>query len=196
VVKHTSADAAFALYALVKTTDLGSEWKRAGMPPLSPSVVTCTKLKPDESSLVETGIAGATFNDPPWRAVTGTVRVFATSSQASTAWLRTDNLTFVACDEEYLKHLSQRVVKVARLQFPRVTRDVAAYRIVAAMSQAPSLGQSSNVVLPVYYDFVLISSGRTQELVVFSAIARPFSRAFEVRTARTVAGRLSTAAPA
>jgi hypothetical protein len=157
----------------------------------SPSVITCSGLQPDEAGLVETGLAGASFDNGPFANVAATVRVFRTAAQAKSAWKLTRGDSVLACAERYLRGQGEHVTRAGQFSFGHKglpTRE-AGYQVVTTLTRAPVLGHGAPLKVRVYNDLLLITDGHTQEYVAFSALGAPLSHAFEDRVARALAAR-------
>jgi hypothetical protein len=176
--------------ALPTISELGPAWKPLPGGTPSPSVITCSGLQPDEAGLVETGLAGASFDDGPFRNVAATVRVFRTSANAKAAWALTRGPAVLDCAKDYLEKQGEHVASVGRFSFgsglpPRA----AGYQVVTTLTRPPAIGRGAPLKLRVYNDLLLIANGRTQEYVAFSALGAPFSASFERRVARALVQR-------
>src|SRR5579864_2042036 len=98
----TAEGARIASAVLLTRTDLGSGGWKSGAPGATSSACgIVTDLQPNESALVESGAAsGPVFSNKANQAMTQTVRVYATSAQASAAWKRTVTKNLVICMEQ------------------------------------------------------------------------------------------------
>ncbi len=156
----------------------------------SPSVITCSGLQPDEAGLVETGLAGASFDKGPYANVAATVRVFRTAAQAKSAWKLTRGGSVLACAERYLRGEGEHVNHAGTFSFGHgLPSHEAGYQVVTTLTRAPVLGHGAPLKVRIYNDLLLITDGHTQEYVAFSALGAPLSHAFEDRVARALAAR-------
>src|SRR5262245_25777576 len=176
--------------ALVTGSELGAAWTRGGEFTPSTSAIPCTALEPNQSDLTETGVGGTSFDHGPWLNVTAAARVFATTAQAEDSWRHTNRLALVQCYERSLEREGQRLVSAKRFSFSSAARHSAGFRLVTSRSQPPLLGKGAKLVVRIYTDVFVLSSGTTQELVAFSGLASPVSRSFEARIVRGVGERL------
>jgi hypothetical protein len=191
VLKPTSAGMAAAHHALVTGGDLGTRWTNGGAFTPTPSAIPCASLEPNESSLVETGVGGTSFDHGPWLNVTAAARVFATPAEAEASWRHTDVRSLAQCYERALEGDGQKLVAERPLAVASPARHSAGFRLVTTVSRAPTVGNGPKLVLHLYTDLFALSSGTTQELVAFSAFTSPLSRTFEDRIVRQVGERLA-----
>jgi hypothetical protein len=174
--------------ALPTSAQLGPSWQVMSTAQPSPSVITCQGLQPDEASLVETGLAGATFDKGPFENVAATVRVFRTAAQAKSAWRLTRGGTVLACAERYLRGQGEHVTSAGAFSFGGVPAPHAAgFQVISTLTRAPEIGSGAPLKVRVYNDLLLISDGRTDEYVAFSSLGTPISAAFEHRVAHMLA---------
>ena len=153
-------------------------------------MITCTGLQPDEAGLVETGLAGVSFDKGPFENVAATVRVFRTAAQAKSAWKLTRGTNVLACAEQYLRSHGEHVARAGSFSFGHgLKHQAAGYQVVTTLTRAPVLGHGAPLKVRVYNVLLLISDGRTQEYVAFSALGAPLSAAFEDRIARVLAAQ-------
>jgi hypothetical protein len=195
-VRPTVAGMAAAHRALVTGGELGNAWTQGGAFTPSPSAIPCSSLEPNQSSLVETGVGGTSFDHGPWLNVTAATRVFATRAQAEDSWRDTDVLALVQCYERSLEADGEKLVSAKRFIFPTSARHSAGFRLVTSMLRQATLGKGPALQLRVYTDVFALSSGKTQELVAFSSFTSPLSHGFEARIVRQVGGRLTGRATA
>ena len=191
VVRQTVAGMATAQRALVTGGELGGTWTQGLAFTPSPSAIPCTRLKPDQSRLVETGAGGTSFDRGPWLNVTAAARVFATSAQAEDSWRQTDVPALVRCYESSLKGDGEKLVSATRFAFASPVQHSAGFRLVTTLARKPAVGRGSALLVRVYTDVFELSNGKTQELVAFSAFTSPLSHGFESRIVRQVGERLS-----
>jgi hypothetical protein len=189
-LRPTDSGMSAAHHALVTGGELGTAWTSSG--PFTPSAaaIPCTNLEPNESRLVETGVGGTSFDHGPWRNVTAAARVFATAAQAEDSWRETDTPALVRCYERSLEGERGRLLSASRFTFTSAAQHSAGFRLVTAMSERPMLGKGPSLLVRTYTDVFVLSNGRTQELVAFSALAAPLGRGFETRIVRRVGERL------
>jgi hypothetical protein len=176
--------------ALPTSGELGPNWHAMASATPSPSVITCSGLQPDEAGLVETGLAGASFDKGPFANVAATVRVFRTAAEAKSAWKLTRGDSVLACAERYLRGQGEHVTRAGSFSFGHGLQGRAAgYQVVTTLTRAPVLGHGAPLRVRIYNDLLLITDGHTQDYVAFSALGAPLSRAFEDRVARALAAQ-------
>ena len=190
VLRPTVAGMSAAHHALVTGGELGTAWTQGGAFTPSTAAIPCSSLEPNESGLVETGVGGTSFDHGPWRNVTAAARVFATVAQAEDSWRETVTPALVRCYERSLEGVQGHLVSATRFSFTSAAQHSAGFRLVTATSERPLIGKGQSLLVRTYTDVFVLSGGRTQELVAFSSLARPLSRAFEARIARRVGARL------
>jgi len=186
-----AADGRLAKGVLLTRADLGARtWK--SVPGAATTLSNCgiiRRLQPVESGLVETGAAnGPLFTNKAAQALTQTVRVFATPKQANEAWSRTATKNLVICMEQQVENLSTMGAPVSvtdwrPLKLPKATDHAAAYRVTATASAGKN---KSNV----YFDLILLGQSRTITKLIFSALGKPVSTAYEARLATDLSQRL------
>jgi hypothetical protein len=176
--------------ALPTSSELGPAWQAMPVATPSPSVITCTGLQPDEAGLVETGLAGASFDNGPFANVAATVRVFRTAAQAKSAWKLTRGGGVLECAERYLRSQGEHITRAGAFSFGRgLPNHEAGYQVVTTLTRPPVLGHGAPLKVRVYNDLLLITDGRTQEYVAFSALGTPLSPGFEDRVAHQLAAQ-------
>jgi hypothetical protein len=188
-IRHTKAGIARARSVLLHRGDLGGRWSSTAAPKKVPEP-TCPGFDPALPKVVETGAASTpTFQQRasgPF--VSETSYAYATPGQEATAWHKLARRRFLRC---VVKSLAQGPGQAVRftvtakhlLNLPELAADAAGYRVSATASQT---GQSVGA----YLDVVLLGGGQTISEISISTIQHPMSRKFEVRLARTVAGRM------
>ncbi len=155
-------------------------------------MIPCPSLKPDQSSLVETGVGGTSFDRGPWLNVTAATRVFATAAQTQDSWRDTNGPALLQCYERSLEGDGQRLRNAQRFAFASGAEHSTGFRLVTTMARKPTLGKGPALLVRVYTDVFALSSGRTQELVAFSSFTSPLSHGFEARIVRQVGERLAS----
>lgn len=169
--------------------DLGSEWSSTPAARKVPEP-TCPAFDPMLAGVVETGAASTpTFQKTasgPF--VSETSYVYATSAQEASTWHKLATHGFLRCVATSLAQgagqgVSFKVTGRHRLSLPKLAASAAAYRVSGTASQP---GQSVGV----YLDVILLGRGRAISELSFSSIQQPLSRKFELRLARTAAGRM------
>jgi hypothetical protein len=186
----TTKGMATAHSALPTSAELGRAWQAMPSSTPSPSVITCQGLQPDEAGLVETGLAGAVFDKGPFENVAATVRVFRTAAEAKSAWKLTRGSTVIKCAERYLRSRGEQVTLAGTFSFGGgLPARAAGFQVVSTLTRKPALGQGAPLKVRVYNDLLLISNGKTQEYIAFSALGAPLSASFEHRVAHLLAER-------
>lgn len=188
----TAADSHQATGVLLTRADLGAAGWQSEPGARQSGCGIVLSLNPVESDLVETGEAtGPLFSSKGYEALAQTVRVFATTRQADTAWARTVNKKLVICMEQQVENISSMGAAVSvtdwsPLKLPKVGRHVAGFRVTGTTT-------SGRTKPKVYLDVILLGQSRTMTKIIFSSLRKPFSAAYEARLARIVSQRLDSA---
>lgn len=185
--RHTAADSAFARSVLLEAGDVGAGWKAAPAS-ASPNAITCPSVRPNESDLVQTGLAARSFSQGQDRQIAQAVRVFKTNAQANRAWERTVTVGLLVCDEQRIEQSNMhiKVTQQFRLVFPRVAPHTAGFRITAVARSA----DGKKITARLYVDLLLLGRGKTIATAVFTSAGKPLARPFEEGIARALAQRL------
>jgi hypothetical protein len=155
VQRHTPADMQKARAALLRVADLGPGWKAVAVNDDS----DCRAFRPDESDLVETGMAERVFLAGGSR-VGSSAEVFRTEAHALASWRRTVKADALRCALEGLRNSLPRgaratTVRLGRLAFPQLAPRTTAFRLVVRLTGIP------NGPVLLYTDAVLLGRGRT-----------------------------------
>jgi hypothetical protein len=184
-VHHTTAGTHTAKAALLTAADLGKGW--AATASTQEGVhLSCTGHNPSAKGIVEAGVASspafAASQAGPF--VQQNVSVFASKSQADAWWRRAVTPSLVACFSGTIDALAARGVKIsavsrAKLPFPATLPHTAAYR-VAATANGKKL----------YFDVVLLGSGRTITNLTVSSFLQPVPAKYERALAALIVRKL------
>jgi hypothetical protein len=184
-VHHTSAGNKAAQASLLVLKDLGKGWTAAATRQQG-AALTCTGHAPSAKGIVETGAASspafsATQSGP---FVQQNTSVYASTAQASTWWKRTVTPSFVTCAEGTFEALRAKGVKVAlvsrgKLSISTALQHTAGYRVVAKAN-----GRK------LYFDLIVLGSGRTLTAVTVSSFLQPVPARYEQALATLVARKL------
>jgi len=140
-----------------------------------PSAVTCKGFEPNQSMLVETGLAATIFTHAKNEEIVESVRVFETEAQAGRAWKLT-NAALRSCERQTVEQAGEHVKRLVPISLQLGTH-ATAFRIVAWVKRG-----SRHV--PVYNDLVLVRNRAAVALFVFISADRPYPRASEGQLAR------------
>jgi hypothetical protein len=186
--RHTALGQATALSVLLKRSEIGQAWKATPAAKAGPSTA-CTGIRPNQSDLTETGYAqSADFSLGQSEQVSQSARVFATTAQASSSYSRTVTIALVDCLAKELEAASDKksTVKVTgqyRLPFPKLTPNIAGFRVVAH-------AKTPDAKFDVYADILVMQRGSTVTTVTATGFGEPVAAPFEQGLARIVAKRL------
>ncbi|HEX4518574.1 MAG TPA: hypothetical protein VH063_03230 [Gaiellaceae bacterium] len=189
--KHTKAGNASAKSSLLTVAVLGKGWKAtAGNAP--GLKLSCPGFAPSGKGIVETGVAGtgslSTSSVGPF--VSQATSVYATPGQAATYWKRAVTPGLVKCIAETVDAIGAQGVKVAitkegSLPLAKVTDMTTAYRVVATLSSA-----KRNYNRKLYFDVILIGSGKTLTEITVSSIVSAVPAKVEAALATIVAHKI------
>jgi hypothetical protein len=160
-----------------------SGWRRAASF-AKPNAITCKSFEPNQSALVETGLAATVFTHAENGEIVDAVRVFATDEQAGRAWKLT-NAALRSCERQTLERAGEHLRRLVPLSLQLGTHGTA-FRIAA------SVGRGTGHV-PVYNDLVLVRNRAAVVLIVFISADRPYPRASEEQLARRAENRSRSA---
>ena len=161
IKRHTPADTAKARSIVFKRADLGAGWRRDTSPETENDAPRCSYFRIDESDLVETGYAEATFNHSSGATIGSEASIYRTVANAQATWRRHVRIALARClADEIRKEAVKdgdtlRIVSAARLAFPRVSPRTAAFRIVARLTP-----KGRTTAIPVTWDLVFLERGR------------------------------------
>ena len=146
-------------------------------------------LEPNQSALVETGLAATIFTHAENGEIVDAVRVFETDEQAGRAW-QLINTALRSCERQTLERAGERLERLVPIPL-RLGTHGTAFRIVA------SVGRGAGHVA-VYNDLVLVRNRAAVVLIVFISADRPYPRASEEQLAGRAEpqSRAAAAAPA
>ncbi len=192
--KHTAADMAKAKSIGFVRSDFPVGWiAKPTTPSSGADSSTCKDFDPDQSDLVETGkVDSAEFTAPDGVSqVASSVGVFKTVAQAKTSWSRVVRPAMLQCLSDLITQISPKDSTVAELAkgslaFPKVAPRTAAYRLVASVT---AKGATTSVNL--YFDLVLLGSGRANVATIMFSLTKPYPAAFERKLATAIAHRFS-----
>jgi hypothetical protein len=189
--QHTPAGTAAAKASLLTLNDLGKGWTAGatGTPGLH---LSCKGYSPSGKGVVETGAAGspgfASSNVGPW--VSQTTSVYGSSKQASTLWTRAVRPGLVACVTQTVKAVEAQGIKVnvvsqGKLPFGKITRLIAAYRVVANLTSAGKTARK------LFFDVVLVGKGNTLSEITLTSFAAPVPAKVESALVALVSRRMA-----
>ena len=149
----------------------------------------------DESDLTVTGDA----NSPDFSlealgvAVGSSASVYKTARDSSAAWRRAGTPTAVRCFADLVRLTAPRaaavrIVSATRMQFPQVSPNAIAYRVVTTMTV------SGKRRMRAYFDAVLLRHGPLQASLVVTSLAAPVPLSQERGIAAVIARRMAAAA--
>jgi hypothetical protein len=186
---HTPAGQALAASALLRRADFGRGWRASAAP--APGRITCPGYSPATAGVVEQGaVASPDFErTADERFVSESAYAYASGAQRALFWHRVVRPRLLRCLAQSFVHSSGHGVRFAVtgkrvLPAPKLSVSAAAYRVSGTATTA---GQPVDVFLDV---LVLGSGARLSELSI-ATVGAPVERAFELRLARVVAGRMA-----
>jgi hypothetical protein len=185
---HTPLGQATALSVLLKKADLGKGWK-AAPPSKAATSSVCAGERSNQSDLTETGYGESSdFSFGQSEQVSQWARVFKSSAQADSSYMRTVTIALVDCLAKELEAASYKksTIKVTgqyRLQFPKLTPNAAGFRVVAH-------AKTPDAQFNVYADILVIQRGETLTTMTFTGFGTPVATPFEQGLARIAAKRL------
>ncbi len=184
-VHHTRAGTAAAQAALLRASDLGKGW--SGKASVQRGVrLACPGYAPSGAGIVEVG--GAASPDFSYGTtgpfVSQETSVYATAAEARTYWARAVRPGLLACVAQNVEALAAKGAKVAitrreTLPFSSSAPRAAAYRVVARVNR-----------LTLYFDVILLGSGRAIAAIAVSSFEQAPPAAFEQILAHDLAARL------
>jgi len=185
-VHHTSAGTKAAQASLLVLKDLGKGWTAAAAMTQQGVPLTCSGHSPSAKGIVETGAASS----PAFSAtqagpfVQQNTSVYASTAQANAWWKRTVTPSFVTCAAGTFAALRGKGVKVAlvsqgKLSISTALSHTAGFRIVATAN-----GKK------LYFDLVVLGSGRTITAVTISSFLQPVPARYEHALASVVVRKL------
>lgn len=177
------ADQARAKAMLLRKADVGIGFRAA--PPLGGSAdIYCKAL--DESDLTLTGKATSPTFQGGVETVSSLSRVYRSLRDSNASWRRGTSAAGERCVRAQfgaaLTAQGGQLESFGRVDFPRLAERVSAYRLVV-----------SSQGLRVFLDVVGLKQGRAQVALLFGSALTPMPREVEVRLARTVARRMTSA---
>jgi hypothetical protein len=150
-----------------------SGWRRSASF-AKPDAITCKNFQPNQSTLVETGLAATVFTHAETGEIVDAVRVFETDGQAGRAWQLIDT-ALRSCERQTLEQAGERLQPLVPISLQLGTHGTA-FRIVG------SVGRGTDHVR-VYNDLVLVRNRAAVVLIVFISADRPYPRAGEKQLA-------------
>jgi hypothetical protein len=188
----TAAGHAAATALLVRRADFGGGWSAVAPPKVVPGL-TCPRFHPATPRVVETGAAASpTFqasSSGPY--VAGNAYVFASAAQRSAYWRAVARSGLLRCVADSLAHGSSHGVHFTvtghrMLALPKLGVQARGYRVSGT---ATSEGQS----LDVFLDVLVLGRGSAVSALSLSSLEQPVGRALELRLARLLGARMSSA---
>lgn len=186
----TAAGKALARGTLLRRSDLGRGWKSTPAP-MTVAGLTCPGFSPPLSGVVQTGSAiSPTFeagSTGPF--ASQTAYEYASASEEGTVWREVARPHLLTCVAASLVHSTGggvhfKVHSKRLVALPSLPVHAMGYRVVGTASVP-------NQTVNVYLDVVLLGGGTAVTELSFSSFLRPPERAFELRLARIVAGRVA-----
>lgn len=189
--RHTRAGTTAAEKPLLTLKDLGKGWQAgsSGPPGLK---LECPGWHPNGSGIVETGAGGtpafAASSVGPF--VSQTASTYATAKQAAAYWQRAVKPGLVTCVTQTVQSIGARGVKVkithqGALSVGKAAPETAAFRVVATLAASAKRSQT------LYFDVILLGSGKTLTEITLSSFVSPVPARVENALATLVAHRLS-----
>jgi hypothetical protein len=190
IKRHTASDMAKAQSIVFKRGELGAEWTR-DTSPSNDDDPDCSYFHIQESDLVETGYAEATFNHASGATLGSEASVYKTIAQAQTTWSRHVRPALARCLADEIRREAAkdgdtvRIVSTGKLALPKVSPRTAAFRIAVRLTPK---GRATTI--PLTYDLVFLERGRILALlgVVTAGPAPPAS--LDVPFARLLDSRM------
>jgi hypothetical protein len=190
IKRHTAADMAKARSIVFKRAELGADWTR-DTSQSNDDDPDCSYFHIQESDLVETGYAEATFNHTSGATIGSEASIYGTAAQARTTWTRHVRPALARCLAEEIRKQSLadgdkvQIVSTKKLAFPTVSPRTAAYRIVVRLTP-----KGRTTAIPITVDTVFLERGRILALlgVISPGVAPPL--AADVRLARVLDARM------
>jgi hypothetical protein len=185
-VHHTSAGTQAARTSLLKLADLGKGWTGAAVTTQRGIQLSCPGHAPSAKGIVETGgAASPSFSGSqagPF--VQQNTSVYATTVQANAWWQRAVTPSLATCVAQTFDALAARGVRVkllskGKLPFSTALSHTAAYRVVATAN-----GKK------LYFDVILLGTGRTITDVTISSFLQPVPSKYERGLAALVVRKL------
>jgi hypothetical protein len=185
---HTPGGQALAAAALLRRTDFGRGWRVSSAP--APGPITCPGYSPATAGVFERGaVASPDFERAAdGRFVSESAYAYASGAQRALFWRRVVRPRLLRCVTESFVHSSGHGVRFAvtgkrLLPAPKLSVATAAYRVSGTATTA---GQPVDV----YLDVLVLGSGAQLSELSIATVGAPAERAFELRLARIVAGRM------
>jgi hypothetical protein len=184
------ADVTLARSIDLKPADFPPGWQAQAAPPGSDEPL-CDAFHPNESDLTVTGrntsqsfATGSPSDMSSFRFAGSATRVFATATQAASAFRREAVRGLVSCLAGDVKAQGGGQVTLqaaGTVPFPKLDRGAKAFRLVVAFGSDD-----------VYADYVYVEGARSTSLLAFFGLGKPFDPALE----RTLAAKLAKRAAA
>jgi hypothetical protein len=185
--RHTKADMARAKSVVLRPADLGAGWKATPSTSANGANVRCKKFDPDESDLVETGVASSPDFSSNLEYVSSYASLFKTSAQAQTGWNRIVKPGLLTCLQTVLEQGSTSTATISvtgksTYAFPKVAARTAAFRLSFSATNGAATLKGA-------VDIVLLGHGRIDAALLYVAFGAP-SQALERRLAGIIASRI------
>jgi hypothetical protein len=188
VVHLTKADTRVAQTSLVKLADFGTGWSGKASTTQSGVALQCPGDIPSGKGIRVTGAADSqNFS----LAKTGpfasqATSVYANTGEAKTYWQRAVTKALLGCVVKNVETLASQGVKVSITSqklsaFKSPAQRSAVYRIVAKAN-----------ALKLYFDVIVLGSGRSISTIIVSRFQAPLPASFEKGLAEIVSARMST----
>ena len=160
VKRHTAADMAKARSIVFKLRELGPGWTRDTAPQTDDNP-RCSYFEIDESDLVQTGYAEATFNHSSGATLGSEASVYKTVANAQATWGRHVRPALARCLADEMRHEAAkdgdtvRIVSTGKLALPKVSPRTAAFRILVRLTP-----KGRTTAIPLTFDLVFLERGR------------------------------------
>jgi len=160
VKRHTAADMAKARSIVFRLRELGAGWTRDTTPDTDDNP-RCSYFGIDESDLVETGYAEATFNHSSGATLGSEASIYKTIANAQATWSRHVRPALVRCLGDEMKQEAAKsgdaiaIAGTGKLAFPKVAPRTAAFRIRARLTP-----KGRTTAIPLTFDLVFLERGR------------------------------------
>ena len=184
----TKADNARARAMLVKRSDLPAGFQPQLSSGADPHADCAASVS--EADLTLTGNAEGPQLALGVLFVSSAAQVYESVADASASWRRTTSAPGTRCATELLRREFAKqgvdLVSLGKVAFPRVSERSVAYRVTLSATTAQGK-------VPVYVDLVAMMRSRAHATVIVGSALVPPPKAEELRLARLVAGRMTTA---
>lgn len=185
-VHHSAAGTSAARSSLLALKDLGKGWTAAAATKQQGVALTCAGHSPSAKGVVETGAASS----PAFSAtqagpfVQQNTSVYASTAQATAWWKRVVTPSLVTCAAGTFDALRAKGVKVTLVSRGKLTLSSALTRTAGYRVVANANGKK------LYFDLIVLGSGRTITAVTVSSFVQPVPATYERALATVIARKL------